>query len=327
MKEAILVVGGAGYIGSHVVQTFLKADCDVTVFDNMSSGQEINLFSQARFIRGDVQDRDQLKALFSERFDAVIHLAGLKAAGESMVIPERYAYQNINGTMNLLEAISLSETRIIVFSSSAAVYGMPHYMPLDENHPVEPINFYGFTKYEIERFLDWYDRLKGIKFASLRYFNAAGYDPEGNIRGLEKNPANLIPVVMEVAAGMRESMEVFGNDFPTPDGTGIRDYIHVSDLASAHLMAYQHIRQTKQSLTLNLGTGKGHSVLDVIRMAEKITGKKLNFNITGRRAGDPAELYASSATALKTLGWEPTLSDLESLVKTTWQNYERLCPE
>lgn len=322
MSDSILVVGGAGYIGSHVVQAFLEANFKVTVFDNLSSGLEINLFKQARFVRGDVQNREQLKELFTENFDAVIHLAALKAAGESMEIPEKYAYQNINGTMNLLEAISLSKTRIIVFSSSAAVYGMPSYLPLDENHPVDPINFYGFTKYEVERFLDWYDRLKEIKYASLRYFNAAGYDPGGDILGLETAPANLIPVVMETAAGIRDSMSIFGDDYPTPDGTGIRDYIHVTDLAKAHLMAYQNIKISEQSLTLNLGTGKGHSVLEVIRMTEKVTGKKLNYVITNRREGDPAELYTGSKTAWDTLGWEPEFSNLESLIKTTWQVYQ-----
>ncbi|NQU64571.1 MAG: UDP-glucose 4-epimerase GalE [SAR324 cluster bacterium] len=322
MSDSILVVGGAGYIGSHVVQAFLKANCEVTVFDNLSSGQKINLFKQARFVLGDVQNREQLRELFTEKFDAVIHLAALKAAGESMEVPEKYAYQNINGTMNLLEAISLSQTRIIIFSSSAAVYGMPRYLPLDENHPVDPINFYGFTKHEIERFLDWYDRLKGIKFASLRYFNAAGYDPLEEILGLEIAPANLIPAVMETAAGIRKEILVFGDNYPTPDGTGIRDYVHVNDLAKAHLMAFQHIQSTKQSLTLNLGTGKGHSVLEVIRMAEKITGRKLNFNITARRAGDPAELFTSSEAAKAILGWEPEFSDLESLVKSTWQIYQ-----
>ncbi|MBT3225338.1 MAG: UDP-glucose 4-epimerase GalE [Deltaproteobacteria bacterium] len=322
MSDSILVIGGAGYIGSHVVQTFLKANYRVTVFDNLSSGQEINLFKQARFIPGDIQNREQLKELFTEKFDAVIHLAALKAAGESMEIPEQYAYQNINGTMNLLEAVSLSQTRIVVFSSSAAVYGMPNYLPLDENHPVDPINFYGFTKYEVERFLGWYDRLKGIKFASLRYFNAAGYDPGGEILGLEIAPANLIPVVMETAAGIRAEMSVFGDDYPTPDGTGIRDYIHVSDLARAHLLAYQKIQNTAQSLILNLGTGKGHSVLEIISMAERITGRKLNYTVTKRREGDPAELYTGLKVARETLGWEPEFSDLESLVKTTWQVYQ-----
>jgi len=321
MTDKLLVVGGAGYIGSHVVQALLKAGCQVTVFDNMTTGQETNLFPEARFILGDIQDRSKLKEVFTEGYHAVVHLAALKAAGESMEVPEKYAYQNMNGTMNLLEAVSLSETRIVIFSSSAAVYGNPQYLPIDEQHPVDPINFYGFTKHEIERFLAWYDRLKGIRFASLRYFNAAGYEPGGRIRGLEKKPANLIPVVMEVLSGRREQMEVFGTDYPTPDGTCIRDYIHVSDLAKAHLLAYLWIRKTDRSLTLNLGTGEGHSVLQVIRMAEKISGKTLNYKTGGRRSGDAASLLAGSNVAAETIGWRPDISDLESIIRTTWHVY------
>lgn len=321
MTDKILVIGGAGYIGSHVVHAFLNAGCRVTVFDNMSSGQKINLFSEARFILGDVQDRQKLKQIFSEGYDAVIHLAALKAAGESMIVPESYTYQNINGTMNLMEAVSHSRTRMVIFSSSAAVYGEPQYLPVDEQHPIDPINFYGFTKHEIERFLEWYDRLKNIKFASLRYFNAAGYDPAGRIKGLEKKPANLIPVVMEVLSGIRKQMEVFGTDYPTPDGTCIRDYIHVSDLAKAHLLAYQNIKNTNRSFTLNLGTGEGHSVLKVIETAERISGKALNYKLGPRRPGDSAKLFASSSRAGEMIGWYPDVSDLETIIRTTWQVY------
>jgi len=321
MKKSILVVGGAGYIGSHIVHEFLKAGYAVSVFDNMSSGQQINLFEEATFIHGDIQDRILLKDVFSQHFDAVVHLAGLKAAGESMIIPEAYAYQNINGTLNLLEAISHSSTRTVVFSSSAAVYGMPQYLPIDEEHPISPINFYGFTKREIERFLEWYDQIKEIKFASLRYFNAAGYHPEGKVKGLENNPANLIPIVMEVAAGKRKTMDVFGDDYPTKDGTGVRDYIHVSDLASAHLKVFEHIKKTHQSITLNLGTGVGYSVLEIINMTEKVTQKKVNYQIVPRRAGDPAELYAKSEMAESCMGWKPQYSDLETLIRSTWEVY------
>lgn len=320
--KSILVVGGAGYIGSHIVYEFLTAGYRVSILDNMSSGQQINLFKDATFIHGDIQDRAFLKNVFSQQFDAVIHLAALKAAGESMIIPEAYAYQNINGTLNLLEAISNSSTRNVVFSSTAAVYGMPQYLPIDEEHPISPINFYGFTKQEIERFLEWYDKIKGIKFASLRYFNAAGYHPEGKVKGLESNPANLIPVVMEVAAGKRETMDVFGNDYPTKDGTGVRDYIHVSDLANAHLKVFEYIDKTKQSITLNLGTGVGYSVLEIIQMTEKISQKKINYQVAPRRDGDPAELYAKSEMAENRIGWKPQFSDLETLIRSTWDLYK-----
>ncbi len=323
MKK-ILVVGGAGYIGSHVVLEFLEAGHHVSVLDNLSSGQQINLFQEAEFIHGDVQNRLFLRDLFAEEFDAVVHLAALKAAGESMIIPEQYTYQNINGTLNVLEAVSNSKTRIFVFSSTAAVYGMPQYLPIDEEHPLVPINYYGFTKQEIERFLDWYDRLKNIKFASLRYFNAAGYNTEGKIKGLEKNPANLIPIVMEVAAGLRESMDVFGDDYPTEDGTGVRDYIHVSDLANAHLKAFEYIAEKKSSITLNLGTGTGYSVLEVIKMAEKISGRKVNYKIAPQREGDPADLYAKAEKANSLINWSPRFSDLKTMIESTWELYKKL---
>ncbi|MCP4757556.1 MAG: UDP-glucose 4-epimerase GalE [Proteobacteria bacterium] len=319
--KTILVVGGAGYIGSHVVLEFLKAGYGVTVLDNLSSGQRINLFEEARFVYGDIQDRLLLRDLLAENFDAVVHLAALKAAGESMESPEKYSYQNINGTLNLLEAVSFSSTRTVIFSSTAAVYGMPRYLPLDEDHPVNPINYYGFTKQEVERFLDWYDRLKNVKYSSLRYFNAAGYDTEGKIEGLEKDPANLIPVVMEVAVGMRESMEVFGNDYATADGTCLRDYIHVSDLASAHVKACETIEQSGSSITLNLGTGKAYSVMEVIRTVEKISGKRIPYKNAPRRSGDPAELYAKADAARKTIGWIPKFSDLETIVDSNWKVY------
>lgn len=321
--KSILVVGGAGYIGSHVVRAFLEAGHQVSILDNLSTGQQINLSRKARFIHGDVQDRMLLKIVCSENYDAVIHLAALKAAGESMEIPEQYAHQNITGTLNLLEAISQSTTRIVIFSSSAAVYGTPEYLPADEEHPLKPINFYGFTKLEIERFLEWYDRLREIKFASLRFFNAAGYDVNGMVPGLETNPANLLPIVLETVCGIRDKMQVFGNDYSTPDGTGVRDYIHVTDLASAHLKAFESISKTHQSLTVNLGTGNGHSVLDIIKMTETVTGKKVNYEITARREGDPAELTAKSNLADQLLGWTPQFSDLKTLVDSTWQIYKK----
>lgn len=321
--KSILIVGGAGYIGSHVTLEFLNHGFKVTVLDNLSSGQQINLFPQADFIHGDIQDRVLLGNVFkNNHFDGVIHLAALKAAGESMFKPEKYSYQNISGTLNLLEAMSLSDTKIIVFSSTAAVYGMPQYLPTDEKHPLNPINYYGFTKLEVERILGWYDQLKGLKSGCLRYFNAAGYDTKGRVKGLEKKPANLLPIVLETACGIREEMQVFGDDYPTPDGTGIRDYIHVSDLASAHLKAFEKITQSNESLTVNLATEKGISVLDMIKMTEKISGRKVNYKVVARRAGDPAELYAKSDLAKEMLDWTPEHSDLKTLIESTWNIYK-----
>jgi len=323
MKKKILVVGGAGYIGSHVVLEFMEQGAEVTVLDNLSSGQRINLFPEAKFIYGCLHDRYLLKEVFaSEKYDAVVHLAAFKAAGESMLEPEMYARNNINGTMNLLEAVSKSPTRIFIFSSTAAVYGSPSYLPVDEKHPVDPLNFYGFTKLEIESFLSWYGQLKGVKYANLRYFNAAGYDPQGRVKGLEQNPANLIPVVMETATGLRARVEVFGSDFETADGTGVRDYIHVSDLASAHYKAFQYLEGDPKSITVNLATGQGYSVLDVIQMTEKISGRKVPYKMVGRREGDPAELYASSLTAKELLGWQAEWSSLQQLISTTWEVYK-----
>ena len=227
----VLVIGGAGYIGSHVVKELMAKGHQITVFDNLSSGLKQNLFKGNGFIKGDILNIKALDKAFAKGFDAFIHLAAFKAAGESMVCPEKYSVNNISGTINILNSAVSHGCLKMVFSSSAATFGEPQYLPIDENHPQNPENYYGFTKLEIERFMGWYDKIRGLKFAALRYFNAAGYDPEGVLYGLEKNPANLLPVMMEVAAGIREKLKVFGNDYPTRDGTCIRDYIHVTDLA------------------------------------------------------------------------------------------------
>jgi len=260
----ILVVGGAGYIGSHVVRAFLDRKHNVTVFDNMSSGCRENLFPEARFIAGDIRNESEIGAAMRQGFDGFVHLAAFKAAGESMVAPEKYSVNNISGTLSLLNAAAANGSPACVFSSSAAVYGEPQYLPIDEKHPCVPENYYGFTKLEIERFLGWYDRLKGLHFAALRYFNAAGYDPAGRIKGLERNPANLLPIIMEVAAGMRQRIDIFGDDYDTADGTCIRDYVHVSDLAEAHVAALDYVVSRKSSLTVNLGSENGISVMEMV---------------------------------------------------------------
>lgn len=316
----ILVTGGAGYIGSHVVLDLLEADHDVIILDDLSLGVELNIHSDAQFIFGSTLDNEALKVCFRDQVDAVIHLAAFKAAGESMTDPEKYSKNNISGTINLLNAMTDHGVHTFVFSSSAAVYGYPEYLPIDEDHPTDPINYYGFTKLVIESFLEWYGKLRGLKYVSLRYFNAAGYDPKGRILGLEQNPANLLPIVMEVASGVRDKMEVFGDDYDTPDGTGVRDYIHVSDLASAHVKALDYL-QSCDSIMVNLATGEGYSVLEVIEKAREITGHPIPYEITARREGDPAKLIATSESAGELLDWEPKLSDLESLLKTTWRVY------
>ena len=235
---------------------------------------------------------------------------------------EKYSINNITGTLNIMNAAVKHNCKKMIFSSSAAVFGSPEYLPIDEDHPKNPENYYGFTKLEIERFMNWYDQLRGMRFAALRYFNAAGYDPEGEIRGLEQNPANLLPRVMEVAAGMKSGMKVFGTDYDTRDGTCIRDYVHVTDLARAHVMALDYITKNDKSLTVNLGTEKGTTVKEIIDAARKITGKEIPSEDVERRPGDPACLYATSKRAKELLGWEPKYSDVDTLVKTTWEVYK-----
>ncbi|MFP4429949.1 MAG: UDP-glucose 4-epimerase GalE [Spirochaetaceae bacterium] len=323
----VVVVGGAGYIGSHVVRTFLDRGLEVTVFDNLSKGKRENLFAEARFFEGDILDDEALDLCLRGEtgapVDAVVHLAALKAAGESMEEPSRYALNNIAGSVKLFAAMDRAGVSHCVFSSSAAVYGEPDYLPVTEDHPTRPENFYGFTKLEIERLLEWYQQLDRIRSASLRYFNAAGYDPDGRVGSLEESPANLVPVVMEVALGARPHLDIFGDDFPTRDGTGVRDYIHVSDLAEAHLLALDYIQKEGKSLTVNLGSERGTSVFEVLDAARRISGREIPGRIVPRRAGDPAELVASSETAKRLLGWEPRYSDIETILDTTWRTYRR----
>jgi UDP-glucose 4-epimerase len=327
----VLIIGGAGYIGSHVAQEFLDRGHNVTVYDDLSSGLKENLFPEAAFVYGTILDYPALLAACRghqsavsehEPFDAVVHLAAFKAVGESMLNPEKYSLNNICGTINILNAMSEAGIKHIIFSSSAAIFGQPQYLPVDEKHPVNPESYYGFTKLEIERFMEWYDRLKGIRFASLRYFNAAGYDVKGRIPGLEQNPSNLIPVIMEVAVGMRKELSVFGNDYDTRDGTCIRDYIHVSDLAAAHALALDYLIKSDRSLTVNLGSETGTTVLEILEAARRITGKHIPSHIAARRSGDPAFLTASSKLARELLGWKADHSNIDTIIKSTWEMYK-----
>ena len=317
----IMVTGGAGYIGSHVVLDLCEAGNEVIVLDDLSTGNREAVDSRAEFIQGSTLNNDDLAKTLNG-VEAVVHLAAFKAAGESMIEPGKYSNNNISGTISLLNAMIDHDVDKFIFSSTAAVYGYPQYLPLDENHPVEPINYYGFTKLEIERILKWYSELKGLKFAALRYFNAAGYDPKGRLTSLEKNPANLLPIAMEVASGIRDKMQVFGDDYDTPDGTGVRDYIHVSDLASAHTKAIEYLNHN-QSITVNLATGNRHSVLDVINLTKEISGREITYEVVARRPGDPAELYAGTTMAFDQLGWKAKYSDLKTLLETTWKVYQK----
>lgn len=318
----IAVTGGAGYIGSHIVKELNRRNYEVVVVDTLEKGTKVNLFPQNEFIQGDIQNEDILKKLFSKKTDAVFHFAAWKAAGESMTSPEKYSLNNLNGTLKLITYMLEKDCRSFIFSSSAAVYGAPQYLPIDENHPLNPENYYGYTKLAIEENLKWYDRLKGMKFAALRYFNAAGYDPEGIVRGLEQTPANLLPIIMETACGMRKEFQIYGEDYDTPDGTCIRDYIHVTDLAEAHVLSLDYLIKNRESLIVNLGSENGYSVKEIVNISEKVVGKKIPHSPTGRRAGDPAKLLASSAKARNLLNWTPKHSSAESLISTMWNIYK-----
>lgn len=317
-KERILVIGGAGYIGSHVVRALLAENYAVTVYDNLSTGQSCNLFSQAEFVQGDILDSEHLEKVMSQKFSAVVHLAAKKAVGESMENPQLYSQNNISGSINIFNAMLNNGVKNVVFSSTSAVYGIPQYLPLDENHPLNPLSFYGYTKMAIEQVMEWYSRIKDFHYVALRYFNAVGYAADGSIRGKEKNPQNLLPLIMEVAKGEREKLYVFGNDYNTPDGTCIRDYIHVEDLARAHVLAIEKLLKDGDSQVINLGTEKGTSVLDIIKSVERVSGKKINYDFAPRRAGDPENVVATSAKAAKVLGWEAQYKNIDEIVRTVW---------
>ena len=316
----ILVTGGAGYIGSHVVMLLCKEDHDVVVLDDLSLGSKDNVDKRASFIEGTILNNEDLSKSLSG-VDMVIHLAAYKSAGESMKNPLKYTKNNIDGSINLLRSMVEHNVKNIIFSSSAAVYGLPEYLPFDEKHPLKPINHYGYTKLETEKTIDLYSKKEQIRYINLRYFNAAGYDSQGRITSIEKNPANLIPSVMEVASGIKDKLLVYGNNFDTADGTGVRDYVHVSDLARAHLAAVD-LLSTHRSATINLGSEKQYSVMDVIRLTKKITGKAIPYEVTGRREGDPDKIYASSENALNLLEWSAKDSELDNIIETTWRIYK-----
>ena len=318
----ILVVGGAGYIGSHFVLEAIKKGNEITVFDDLSSGSKLNLHASVPFYKGSTLSKKELDGVMSsDDFDALVHLAAFKAAGESMLNPVKYASNNIIGGLNLIESCVKNNIKNVIFSSSAAVYGTPQYTPIDESHPLLPINYYGYSKLIIEQNLKWFSKLKGIRYASLRYFNAAGYDSDCKKFQVESDPQNLIPIVMEAALGIRDQLEVFGNDYATYDGTGIRDYIHVTDLAESHLASIDYIIKNKKNLEINLGTGKGFSVLDIVKKTEIISNKKIKYVISERRTGDPDIVISSSKKANQLIGWSPVRSDLENIIKSSWATY------
>lgn len=319
------ITGGAGYIAAHIVHDLLESGHELVLLDNLVTGNPENLpqSENVSFIEGDVGSEKDLDSFFSHPMDTVFHFAALKAAGESMVEPAKYSANNVRGTFHLVERMVQAGVKNLVFSSSAAVYGTPEYVPMDENHPRKPINYYGFTKLVMEQNLSWMSELTGLRFASLRYFNAAGYDIHGRVLGLENRPQNLLPIVMEVASGMRPRMQLFGKDYDTPDGTCIRDYIHTNDLSSAHILAMEYLKREGRSLTVNLGSEQGLSVQEIIDEARKVTGHAIAVDEAPRRPGDPASLVASAKKAHELLGWKAKYSDANTLVKSMWSVYEK----
>lgn len=318
----ILVVGGAGYIGSHAVRLLSRSGHDVTVFDNLSAGHRAAV-PAGRLIVGELSDRAQLVEVLSRRrIDAVMHFAAFAAVGESVVDPAKYYQNNVAGSLNLLEAMRTADVTKIVFSSTTATYGVPQQVPITEDEPQKPINPYGFGKLVIEQALADYAQAYGFAYAALRYFNAAGASPSGDL-GEDHDPeTHLIPLVLQVALGQREQITVFGDDYPTPDGTCIRDYIHVDDLGTAHASALEKLTPG-QGLQLNLGTGRGHSVREVIDACRRITGHPIPCKLGPRRPGDPPELVADSSRAQQMLHWRPQYPDIESIARTAWNWHSR----
>ncbi len=313
----VLVTGGAGYIGSHTVRLLLASGHEVWVYDNLAQGHRASV-SADRLIVADLLEPARIDhALVSRRIEAVVHFAAVALVGESVTDPALYYRNNVIGSLNLLDQLRRHEVRRIVFSSTCATYGIPKKVPIDENEPQAPINPYGNTKLVVEKALMDHASAYGLGVGILRYFNAAGASPKGDI-GEDHDPeSHLIPLVIAAALGRRPAIQVFGDDYPTPDGTCVRDYIHVDDLASAHLLALEKLTPDKV-LVCNLGTGQGHSVREVIRAVEAVSGRKVPVEVGPRRAGDPPVLVAAAATAERELGWNPRYRNLEEIVKTAW---------
>lgn len=314
----ILVIGGAGYIGSHMVKLLGRMGCEVTTLDNLSSGhRDAVLFGS--FVEGDLTDRALLAQLFqSGSYDAVMHFASFIQVGESVKDPAKYYENNVSNTLNLLNAMRTADVNRFIFSSTAATFGAPQYTPIDEIHPQNPINPYGRSKLMIEQVLEDYDRAYGLKSVCLRYFNAAGADPDGELGERHEPETHLIPLVLQAASGWRAHIEVFGRDYDTPDGTCIRDYIHINDLCTAHWLGLQSLMKGGGSQRYNLGNGNGFSVQEVIDTANRVTGRPVTVREAPRRDGDPARLVADSTLARQQLGWQPQITDLDTMMRHAW---------
>ena len=315
----ILVVGGAGYIGSHMVKMLLEQGHSVITFDNLCSGYRDAVLGGA-FVKGDLANLAKLDETFTTyRPDAVMHFASHIQVGESVKAPGKYYLNNVTNTMNLLDAMVRHEVKYFVFSSTAAIFGEPEYTPINEAHPKNPLNPYGRSKLMVEQMLQDYERAHGLKSVCLRYFNAAGADPEGQLGERHEPETHLIPLVLQAISGKRSEITVFGRDYDTHDGTCVRDYIHVVDLCSAHSLALSRLMKTNESRQYNLGNGAGFSVDEVIRTAELVTGSKVKVVEGPRREGDPAVLVADATLARQELGWNPVYFDLDTIIAHAWQ--------
>lgn len=317
-KTAILVTGGAGYIGSHVCKALYKNGYNPIAYDNLSNGFE-ELVKWGELVVGDISDKQALtSAIKKHSVKAVVHMAAFIAAGESVLLPAKYYHNNTFGGLNVVESMLECGIKNIVFSSTAAIYGNPQTDKVKESHSKLPINPYGNSKLAVEKILEDFAVSDDLSFAALRYFNAAGADPEAETGCLHKVPNNLVPILMDVQSGDREKIQIFGDDYATKDGTCIRDYIHVSDLADAHVLALKHLENGGKNLQLNLGTSSGNTVMDVINATSCATGKDVPYEFAQRREGDPAILIADASAAQETLGWIPKHTSVDSLISTAW---------
>ena len=323
MTKRMLVTGGAGYIGSHCVFALLKEGFEVVIFDNLSTGhietvETLKKYGKVEFFKGDLLDFEQINSVFKKnKLDAVVHFAAFSQVGESVKNPQKYYINNVSGSLNLFKAMLENDVNKIVFSSSAATYGNPVFTPITEVHPQNPINTYGMTKLFIEKILSDYDMAYGLKFAALRYFNVAGANSEGIVGEIHNPETHLIPNVLKSAKGAYKEFSMFGDDYDTKDGTCVRDYVNVEDLADAHVKALKYLTEKNESLVLNLGTKEGNSVKEVFSCCEKVVGKEIPVKVCPRREGDPAILVADNKKAKEVLDWEPKRT-LEDSIKTAW---------
>jgi UDP-glucose 4-epimerase len=321
--KKILVSGGAGYVGSHALKELRKEGFRCLVVDNLAYGHS-QFAKDAELIEGDTGNLELLETVFRQNeIEAVMHFAAYAYVGESVTDPAKYYQNNVVSTLSLLKAMVKAKVNKIIFSSTCATYGNPQEIPITEDHPQDPINPYGATKLMVERILRDFDQPYGLKSVVFRYFNAAGADPDGEIGEWHEPETHLIPLVLDVAAGTRDTVQIYGTDYPTPDGTCIRDYIHVTDIAQAHLLGLRELITGKPSNVFNLGNGGGFSVREVIQTAEKVTGQKIKATETSRRPGDPPALVGSAQKAQQVLGWKPQFPDLESILQTAWNWHQK----